>query len=388
MSAIHSGANLRCRLAVPAAVRARVYTCPVTRNPRGFTPGVVNPPLTSMTHATIQEINEQPAAIEAMLAELSEREPELRSTLSPSTTFCVTGCGTSYYLSHTGSTLLDQVASSVAIPGSEALVSPGQLPDDVDVIVPVSRSGTSTETVRAADALAERYPDATVMGLTCTEGSPIHERSDLPLLSPQGAEESVVMTKSYSSMLAGFEYVARTIATDGDVGDEFQSLPDDSETVLEQAEEVGEELGERTDLEKSFFLGTGELFGLASEAMLKFEEMTLSWTKAYHTLEFRHGPQSIAGEDTLVTAFVPDRRLDLQADLLADAADLGATTLAVGTRSVLDELDTAYEVAIPEREVGSLPLYAPAFQYLGYYRAVARDLDPDDPQNLTQVVTF
>ena len=342
-----------------------------------------------MEHVTIREITDQPAALEAVLEELAERADEIVEAAGPSPTFCVTGCGTSYYLAQSGSALLNEVGESVAIPGGEAIISPGQLPDEVDVIVPVSRSGESTETVKAAEALQERYPDATVLGLTCTEGSAIHELADVPVISREGAEESVVMTKSFSSMLLAFEYVARLLASDeDDVSAAFHSLPVDSELVLDRADETARELGEQTDFEKSFFLGSGELFGLASEAMLKFEEMTLSWTKAYHTLEFRHGPQSIADEDTLVTTFVPERRLDLHADLIEDAAELGATTLAIGTADALDAVAADYTVEIPARETPGLSLYAPPFQLLGYYRAVAEGLDPDEPQNLTQVVTF
>lgn len=341
----------------------------------------------SSDHVTIREIEDQPAALEAVVDSLDRIEPALRESLSPETTFCLTGCGTSYYLSLSGNALLNGVASSVAIPGSEALVSPHQLPEDVDVVVPVSRSGESTETVRATEALRERYPDATVLGLTCTEGSTIHDVADVPVLSPEGVEDSVVMTKSFSSMLAALEYVARAVGTDGgaSVTGGFEGLPTDSERVVARADPVARELAGE-GFEKTVFLGSGETFGIASEAMLKSEEMTLSWSKAYHTLEFRHGPQSIADGDTLVAAFLPDRRLDLQADLLKDVADLGATSLAVGPAGALKAVEADYAVEVPDREVGSLPLYAPPFQLLGYYRALEAGLDPDEPQNLTQVV--
>ena len=45
-------------------------------------------------------------------------------------------------------------------------------------------------------------------------------------------------------------------------------------------------------------------------------------------------------------------------------------------------------MAIPTRKTGGLALHAPLFQLLGYHRTVAKDLDPDDPQHLSQVVTF
>lgn len=341
-----------------------------------------------MDHATITEITDQPAALEAILGELRSQSDEILAATSPSSTFCVVGCGTSYYLSHSGSTLLNEVATSVAHPGSEVLLAPERLPDEIDVIVPVSRSGESTETVRATEALQERYPDATVIGLTCTDGSPIHELADVPILSPEGAEESVVMTKSFSSMVVAFEYIARLIENGDDVFDGFQSLPADSVKVLERGDETLRAVGEQTDFEKFFFLGTGEYFGLASEGMLKMEEMTLSWTKAYHPLEFRHGPQSIADEETLVTVFLPDHHLDLHTDLVDDIVDLGATVLVAGTRDAVAAVDADHSVVIPDRPTGSLSLYAPVFQLLGFYRAVALGLDPDNPQNLSQVVTL
>lgn len=342
-----------------------------------------------MEHTTIREITEQPAALEAIRSELRERESALAEAISPSSTICVTGCGTSYYLSLSGSNLLDQVATSVAIPGSETLLSPETLPNNVDVIIPVSRSGESTETVRATESLQEQYPDATIIGVTCTEGSAIYDLADIPILSPEGEEESVVMTKSFSSMLLVFEYISQLIDSDDtDVSEQFDSLSSDSTTAINESDDVVRELGKRTDFEKFFFLGTGEYFGLASEAMLKLEEMTLSWTKAYHPLEFRHGPQSIADEDTLVTVFLPNHSLDLHADLIDDITQLGATTLVIGTQDAIDEVDADFSVVVPNRDTGSLPLYAPAFQLLGYYRAVALDLNPDQPQNLTQVVTL
>ena len=345
-----------------------------------------------MDHATVREITDQPAALAAMLDELREREADLASAVSPSDTFCVVGCGTSYYLSLSGSRLLDEAATSVAVPGGEVLVSPDALPDDVDVVVPVSRSGESTETVRATETLVDRYPDATVLGVTCTAGSPIDDLADVSLVSPEGAEESVVMTKSFSSMLLAFEYLARLVeSSDGEregVSDRFESVPSDSETVVERSEAVARELGETTEFETFFFLGTAEHYGLAAEGMLKLEEMTLSWTKAYHPLEFRHGPRSIGDEETLVTLFLPDHGLDLLTDLVADIGDLGATVLGIGTETAVDRVNPDYSVVIPDREDGRVPLYAPPFQLLGYYRAVALDLNPDDPQNLSQVVTL
>ena len=338
-------------------------------------------------YVTGREIREQPQALESLLTELADERSAIEEVVSQAATFCLVGCGTSYFLALSGQGLLNESATSVAVPGSEAFVSPKQLLDiDPDVIIPVSRSGESTETVRATKRLRERYPDAAVVVVTCTEGSSLYEDADVPVLSPEGAEESVVMTKSFSTMLFALQYFSNVNTGDSDLEGLFRTLPDDSNAVVERAEEVGEILGRRTDLEKFMFLGTGELYGVAAEAMLKLEEMTLSWTKAYHALEFRHGPRSIADENTLVTLFLPDRKETLHRELLADIEETGAETLVVGPRSSVTEVDADYSIALPEYESPILALYAPVFQFLGYYRALESGLDPDSPQNLTQIV--
>jgi glucosamine--fructose-6-phosphate aminotransferase (isomerizing) len=336
------------------------------------------------SHATLREIREQPAAVEAVLDELDRRRDELRD-LPTSATFALVGCGSSYYLAHAGAALLNRTDRAFASPGGEVLLSPEQFPNQsVDVVVPVSRSGESTETVRATTELRETHGASSVVGITCGEASSIHDRSDVPVCSPLGSEESVVMTKSFSSMLVALEYLA-LLRRDDAATKSLATRPDDCEESVERAASLAEELGTQTGFEKFVFLGSGGLYGVAAEAMLKMEEMTLSWTKAYHPLEFRHGPRSIADENTLVTLFVPEAD-DLYADLVADIRSQGTTVAAIGPRAAIDGLDADHTLCLPDRDTPSLALYAPFFQLLGYYAAVDRGLDPDDPQNLTQVV--
>jgi glucosamine--fructose-6-phosphate aminotransferase (isomerizing) len=338
---------------------------------------------------TRAEILEQPDAIDGVLSELREQEADLVDAIAPGSTCCFVGCGTSYYLSLVGRSLVNRSSTGYAYPGSEVFVSPDQLPTEtIDVIIPVSRSGESTETVRAAEYLADEHSDATTLAVTCSRDSTITELADHAVVSPFGAEEGLAMTKSFTSMAVALEYIATVHSGERDVYDTFKKLPERSESLLPMAEDVAEEIGTDGSLERFMFLGTGELYGLAAEAMLKLEEMSLSWTKAYHTLEFRHGPRSIADENTLVTVFLPDREHALHDELLSDVDAVGATTLGVGPTRAIERVDTDYRVELPDRGRPSVSLYAPAFQLLGYHRAVSEGLDPDEPQNLTQVVTF
>lgn len=342
----------------------------------------------SEPYVTITEIREQSRAIETVLSDLREMEEELTDICSKASSFCLTGCGTSYYLALVGSALLNKNDLSFAFPGSEIFISPKRIPRiSFDIVLPISRSGESTETVRATEFLKKRNPRADVVGITCTGGSSIYKLSDIPIISRDGGEKSVVMTKSFSSMLVVLEYFSKLNSKKRSVSEDFRKLPRDSRKVLERSEDLAKEIGSRENLEKFVFLGTGEYYGLASEAMLKIEEMTLSWSKAYHPLEFRHGPKSIVDNNTLVTLFWPAGNSNEHEKLLEEIRDLGAETLVIGRRKDIGQIESKYTLQIPSRaENTELSLYMPIVQFLGYYRAVNLGLSPDDPKNLTQVV--
>jgi hypothetical protein len=53
-------------------------------------------------------------------------------------------------------------------------------------------------------------------------------------------------------------------------------------------------LSNLVDFSDFVFLAQGPLFGIASECMLKVTESSSSYAQVFHSLEFRHGPKSIA----------------------------------------------------------------------------------------------
>lgn len=337
---------------------------------------------------TIDEINEQPLAIRTVLDELGGKESKLAEVCSDATSFCFVGCGASYYLSLTGASLMNERSPSFAVPSSEILISPSQLPDlSPDVLIPISRSGESTETVEATRLTKRKSLETTVVSVTCAEGSEIHELSDIPIISRKGKEESVVMTKSFSSMLVALQYLSLLAANENRVSKKFRGLGKDSEQVLEVSEDIARKIGSREELDKFIFLGTGKHYGLASEGMLLMTEMALSWSNVYHPLELRHGPKSIVAEDTLVTILWPDGGGTEHERLFEEVRNLGAETLVIGREEDVKEIDADEVVEITQRSNSTgLSLYVPPLQLLGYYRAIDQGLDPDNPKNLNQIV--
>ena len=129
---------------------------------------------------------------------------------------------------------------------------------------------------------------------------------------------------------------------------------------------------------------------LALEAALKFQEMAIVTSEAYHSLEYRHGPKSTADRDTLVILLDPEGHSDYGVDLLRDLRSYGVSSLAIGEtaqtyRGVADEV-VALESGLSEAErwvLTLLPIHLLAFE-----TALRLGQNPDKPRNLSPVVKF
>jgi glucosamine--fructose-6-phosphate aminotransferase (isomerizing) len=137
-------------------------------------------------------------------------------------------------------------------------------------------------------------------------------------------------------------------------------------------------------IKRFVFLGSGPFYGLALEGMLKVKEQAIAWSEAYHFLEVRHGPKSIVDEETLVVAFVSPHAWRFEAGVLEELQGYGAKVLTLGA----DDEGGEWNVALPRglspfsRGLAVMPLV----QLLGYHHSMAKGLNPDMPQHLTQVV--
>jgi glucosamine--fructose-6-phosphate aminotransferase (isomerizing) len=136
-------------------------------------------------------------------------------------------------------------------------------------------------------------------------------------------------------------------------------------------------------------LGQGPFFGLACETALKITEMSVSYAQTFHTLEFRHGPKSIVGPETLIIFLLSEQGYDAECDVLEEIKGLGGTTLAVANRAdkrarAASDLLVEFDLDLPE--VARLAPYVFAGQLTGLYTGLRKGLDPDHPRNLSRVV--
>jgi glucosamine--fructose-6-phosphate aminotransferase (isomerizing) len=338
---------------------------------------------------TLREISDQPTAWQAAIRRFDRDAARVdrlfEQHLPDEVVF--TGCGSSYYLSLTAASVFQQVTGmrAKAVPASEIL----QFPEGVfaqeasPLLVASSRSGTTTETLRAVRSAARQ--GIPTLAITCAGGSPLAAQADVALVSPRGAERSVVMTKSFSSLLLLGLLLAAQRGGDTALRRELSRLPALGKRAIKIALPLMRDMG--TTASRFVFLGAGPEHGIAWEAMLKMTEMAQRVAVAYHPLEFRHGPIAVVGPGTLAMLFGTEAGAGLEAALVRDLRRHGATVVVVcedGKKGAESEMRVSLDAGLSDA-ARSL-LYLPFGQALAYWRAVGAELDPDRPRHLTSVV--
>ncbi len=339
-------------------------------------------------HHTFTEITHQAEAWTDALQAFAAQETRLKQTwrqMQPQQALFI-GCGSTYYLSQTAAALLQALTGTPACarPSSELILSTPQVLADPaqTLLITVSRSGTTTETLVAIDKFRQ-LGGAAVWAITCDPHSPQAQASDLVLPAEAAQEKSVAQTRSFASMLLLAQLLAGALG--GQESAAAKTLPQWGQRLIDETGPLMQELGCRTDIDRLYFLGSGYQYGIASEAMLKMKEMSLSHSEAYHFMEFRHGPMSMVTEQALVVGLQSQQAHAHEQKVLAEMQGLGGNVLAL---SPVAGEGRGRQIDLPQDlPAWLLPvLYLPPLQLLAYYRTENKGLNPDNPRHLAQVI--
>jgi glutamine---fructose-6-phosphate transaminase (isomerizing) len=344
---------------------------------------------------TYTEIMSQPTVWESTLAAFKDQIPDVNTLWQHTRPQRVlfTGCGSTYYLSIVAANLFQALTGipAQARPASELVLFPDLVyaAREDTLLIAISRSGTTTETLDAL-ALFKSRTGGRAITITCYGDSPLSTGSDARLVAGAAQEQSVAQTRSFSSMTVLVQALCGALAG-LPVESLLAPLPALCDRLMTDYHDLARELGGSPDIERFFFLGSGFLYGIAAEAMLKMKEMSLSYSEAYHCLEFRHGPMSMANERTLMTGLLSEPVQAREAAVLREMHARGATVLAESERgSGLAPAERVHEVTLHS----DLPtwartiLYLPVLHLLAYYRAIANRQNPDHPAHLEAVVSL
>ncbi len=294
-----------------------------------------------------------------------------------------TGCGSCHYLSLSAAAVYQELTGRTAraVPAGELLLNPQDwLPQAGGklLLIAISRSGTTTETLRAVERFRESGRGPIIV--ISSDAADLSEQADIPIVIDKGHEESIAQTRSFASMYVAATALSARMAGNVELLDAMSALPIAGRRLLRSCEGLARELGEDLNLDRFYFLGSGIRYGLACEANLKMKEMSLTHSEPFHTLEFRHGPKSLAGPGALVVGLVSDKNRAHEQAVLDEMKELDARTFSLAESGA----DIAFESGIPE-SVRAI-LYLPTLQLMAFYRSLAKGLNPDRPHNLTAVV--
>jgi fructoselysine-6-P-deglycase FrlB-like protein len=252
------------------------------------------------------------------------------------------GCGTSLYMAQAMAAWRELHGEGETDAFAASEVPTGR---SYDLVIAISRSGTTTEVVRLIDKLIQANR---VLAITTALGTPVAEVADSVIDLPFANEASVVQTRFATSVCALWR---------AHLGQNVRALADEAEIALAKPPAA-----DLSRFSQFVFLGRGSGAALASEAALKFREAALAWSEAYPAMEFRHGPISVIGEHTLVWPLG-----ELDTELAEQLAATGATVRqSVGDPMV--DLVTVHQAAVA--------------------LAAEKGLDPDRPRRLSRSVVL
>lgn len=302
-----------------------------------------------------------------------------------------TGCGTSFYLAQTAAHIFASYTNipAKAVPCSELYFFPETFIGNRRVLVlPITRKSYTTE-VKDAIHKVRTYPNVKTLAITCDKDSALY--NDYMILSPDTAEDSVIMTRSFTSMV--YLAVIMSMYVSGKKSEitamgNYDKIAREVITGMDQLAKTIVE--ENKDLNLYITLGQGEFYGIANECMNKMKEMGLTNSETYYSLEYRHGPMSLVDENTLILFLCNEATLETDARLLTQMNGYGATTVAIGekVKQAMPDAHYHYELSYGLNSTQYAPILATIGQLMGYYIAEQKSIDADHPRHLTQAIVL
>ena len=333
---------------------------------------------------TLKEILSQPEAWAAALDVLSGQHQVILD-LDPAHRFdqiVFTGCGSTYYLALAAASLTQELTGlpARAFPASELWLFPrSSYVDGQTLLVAVSRSGETTETLRACESfINDKRGD--LLTLSCYGEMPLAKMGALNIVLPSGQEQSVAQTRAFSTLYLGTVALACLWASRSDLFDSLARLPEAETRLLKNYSSLAAELGRDASIDRFYWLGSGPRYGLACELSLKMKEMSLSHSEPFYFMEFRHGPKSMITPSALTIGLRSTVNGQKEAAVLEDIKALGGRVLDIAETGSGVRFESGLEEAV--RNV----LYLPVGQLIAFERSISKNLNPDRPNNLDTVV--
>ncbi|HHY82258.1 MAG TPA: SIS domain-containing protein [Clostridiales bacterium] len=346
-----------------------------------------------MDYKSYHEITNQSVALKKTFNLLALKADEIKSFFKNQGDVVFIACGSSYWASLSAYRTFSFYTNrrAYAVKAGDILMNPEEYKtvSTNPILVCPSRSGATTEQLKAIEILRNSYRSVPLLSIVEYENSPLQQVSDLTLNIPWANEESVCQTRSFSCL-----YLAMVLISA--IASENQRLLSGMKNYVENAALLhikGEQV--IRNIVNSFgnfdylvALGSGRQYGVAIEGAYIGIEMALLRASYYSVLELRHGPIVTTNDKTLVAIVSNGYALELEENMAKDAKKQGAKVLAVVSNGSFENADwvCSMDSDYPAEAVALYYVYL--MQLLAYYKAVILGLDPDHPGNLVPYITL
>ena len=305
------------------------------------------------------------------------------------------GCGSAYYASQLGASLVEDLARipARAEPASEFRHRNPVIDPDT-LFVAASQSGETADTLAAVQELRRR--GGRVLGAVNVVGSAIARECQNGVFLHAGPEVSVASTKAFTNMSVCFAMLGLLLGRLRDLSTAdgrrivagLRALPDQIAGILADQDQVAAVADRFADAEHVFFVGRVRGWPVAREGAQKLKEISYVHAEAYQASELKHGPLALVDPSMPTVLVIPDD--DLVAKNIGTVEEIkarGGPVIAVTNADLPDHLaDATIRVPHNEPELDPILLTVP-LQLLAYHVASRLGRDIDRPRNLAKSVT-
>ena len=310
----------------------------------------------------------------------------------------LTGCGTSLNAAHVGRYLVEQFAGLPAeVESASEYRYREPFLDDKTLVVAISQSGETADTIAAMEDAAER--GARLLAICNVEESQAARLADGVLYMGSGMEIGVASTKTFIASITILFLLGVYLAQARDMlsAEERRGLIADLARCPRLIGEMLADVSEYRQLAQKFsgyngflYLGRGINSAIAQEGALKLKEVSYIHAEGYPAGEMKHGPIALIDRNMATLALAPrDRLYDKMVGNIKEVRARRGVVLGVLTEGDAELAAEVDEVLyLPTASDHLYPLLAAIpLQLMAYYIALDRGCDVDQPRNLAKSVT-
>ena len=350
-------------------------------------------------HFMLKEIHEQPLAIRNVLRIQSIYYDLIASKLDNAKQIFLIACGTSHHSCLAASYLFTRLArlNSQPVIASEFIEQYGQNIDEDTVVLAVSQSGETTDSLEAVRFAKSK--GAYVIGITNVMGSTLTRLSEVYIGQNSGPEVGVAATKTFTAQVSVLTRLALVLAEKrrtlpaGELKklkEDLLRIPEAIEKALMTESKIRELARKYKDRQSFCFLARGVNVTTALEARLKLLELSYLPSLAYPAGESKHGFIAVVEQGYPIVFIAP--KDETHHKIVGNIMEMKARNAsAIGVIEEGDEklkgiLDDSIEMPVGSNLLTPLTYVIP-MQLFAYWVAVEKGLDPDKPRNLAKSVT-